>query len=81
MNRITCPGYLASVVTDDLDREMGDELCIAVREAANRVTGGNCAFADDDLALLVHLAERAVMAGLFDRLHWQVQGNIWRRWL
>lgn len=40
-----------------------------IREAAKRVMGGNFTFADDDLAVLAHLAERAVKAGLTDGLH------------
>ena len=38
----------------------------AVREAAKAVTGGNCTFADDDVAVLRTLAQRAVDAGITD---------------
>jgi hypothetical protein len=49
--------------------ELSDEVVGLVRQAAKRVTGGNCAFVDDDLAILTHLATRAVAAGLVDELH------------
>jgi|SRR5882672_802711 len=58
-------------VTPDLKAGEGmgnEEVCMAVREAAKRVTGGNCAFADDDAAILAELAERAVTANLIDGL-------------
>lgn len=53
----------------ELEAQMADELCVAVRLAAERVTGGNCAFVDDDLRILEHLATRAADAGLTDSLH------------
>lgn len=40
-----------------------------VREAANRVTGGNCAFVDDDLLILEMLAFNAVAGGLMAHVH------------
>jgi hypothetical protein len=56
----------------------GLDACVigALRESALRVFGGNCDFADDDLALLTELAERAVTAGLTDRLHKSILANI-----
>lgn len=47
-----------------------------LRESAKRVVGGNSAFADDDLGLLVGLADRAVKAGLIEGLHPSVLKNI-----
>lgn len=44
------------------------EVCSLVRSASKRVTGGNCAFVDDDIKILEVLASRAVKAGLFDGL-------------
>lgn len=52
------------------------EIVGEVRAAAKRVTGGNCSFADDDLAILEHLATRAVANGLTDRLNWSVTRRI-----
>lgn len=47
-----------------------------IRKASREITGGNCAFVDDDLALLAHLAKRAVDAGLTDDLSPQVQAAL-----
>jgi hypothetical protein len=47
-----------------------------LRESAKRVTGGNCAFADDDLGVLTELAGRAVNAGLTTGLDESILGNI-----
>ena len=60
------------------DASGGMDACIigALRESAVRVLGGNCAFADGDLALLTELARRAVTAGLTDGLHKSVLANI-----
>lgn len=60
------------------DAGMGLDACVigALRESARRVFGANCAFADDDLALLTELARRAVAAGLIDGLHKSVLANI-----
>lgn len=44
-----------------------------IRIAAKEITGGNCAFVDDDLRVLSHLAQRAVDAGLTDQLSPDVQ--------
>jgi len=49
--------------------ELSDEVVGMVREAAKRVTGGYMTFADMDIAVLEHLATRAVDAGLTDGLH------------
>lgn len=46
-----------------------EDIVMAVRDAARQVTGGNCAYADDDVAILEHLAVRAVKAGLVEGLH------------
>lgn len=43
-----------------------NEIVCLVRDAAKRVTGGNCTFADDDVGLLAGLAERAIDAGLHE---------------
>lgn len=51
-------------VADDMDAEAVSW----IREAAKAVTGGNCAFVDDDLRILQHLAQRATSAGLTDGL-------------
>lgn len=64
---------------DPSDVEMAMELGGMVRATAKRLTGGNCAFAMDDLLILEHLAARAIEAGLTDRLHWQVQKHIAER--
>ncbi len=55
--------------------QMSAELCGLVREASNRTLGGNCSFADDDLAILEHLAGRAIAAGLTDSLAPDVRRN------
>ena len=47
-----------------------------IREASREITGGNCAFVDDDLAILTHLAKRAIDAGLTDGLSPQVQAAL-----
>lgn len=47
-----------------------------IRKASREITGGNCAFVDDDLAILAHLAKRAVDAGLTDGLSPQVQAAL-----
>lgn len=66
-------------VFDDLQNaEMEGESCDFVRAAAKRVTGGNCAFVDDDIGILEHLAQRAVEAGLTDRLHASVRASLSR---
>ncbi len=39
-----------------------------IRKFAKELTGANCAFADDDLHMLVCLAYRALKAGLIDGL-------------
>ena len=44
-----------------------------VRCAAKKVTGGNCRFADDDIAVLSHLAGRAVESGLTDQISESIQ--------
>lgn len=49
--------------------ELGAEICGEVRRAAKEVTGGNFSFAIDDIAVIEHLAIRAVEAGLIDGLH------------
>lgn len=51
-----------------MDDSANEEVVGMLRAAAFRVTGGNCAFADDDLLILEHLATRAVRAGLTDGL-------------
>lgn len=48
----------------DLREALDADIVLAIREAAKEVTGGNCAFADDDAALLGRLALRAVKANL-----------------
>jgi hypothetical protein len=62
----------AAEVGADLDACIIGEL----RESARRVTGGNSAFADDDLGLLTDLADRAVKAGLIEGLHPSVLKSI-----
>lgn len=47
-----------------------------IRTAAREITGGNCAFVDDDLRVLAHLAKRAVDAGLTDQLSEGVRKDI-----
>lgn len=51
------------------DHVLDGEICGFVRDAAKRITGGNCAFVDDDVKLLEALAYAAVMAGLTGGLH------------
>ena len=41
---------------------MNAEAVSWIRKAAKETTGGNCAFVDDDLRILTHLAKRAVDA-------------------
>lgn len=62
-----------------VDMWMGQELGAAVRRLAEEVTGGNCAFADDDLRILAHLAKRAVEAGLTDGLSPNIRAKITRK--
>ncbi len=57
---------------DEHDTANG-EIVMELRLAAARVTGGNCMFADDDLTILEHLAQRAVAAGLTDQLAFDVK--------
>lgn len=59
--------------------ECNAEIVGMVRATAFKLTGGNCAFADDDLGVLEHLAARAIDAGLTDGLSAQVQDHIKRR--
>lgn len=47
-----------------------------IRDAARRVTGGHCAFVDDDLRILEHLAGKAVSAGLTDGLSEDLRAKI-----
>lgn len=49
------------------------------RKWAKEITGGNCAFVDDDLRLLANLADRAVKAGLTDGLPESVLRSIARQ--
>ena len=67
-------GYNADAAA--MDAELDAELCGHVRRFAREITGGNCAFADDDLRVLAHLANRAVEAGLIDGLHPLTQAKI-----
>lgn len=53
--------------------QMDGEVVGWLRSASRRVVGGNCAFVDGDLAILEHLAERAVESGLTDQLAPDVQ--------
>lgn len=46
------------------------DLC---REWTKQIVGTNCAYVDDDLRILAHLADRAVKAGLVDGLPQSVQ--------
>ena len=62
-----------------MQRHANREIVLMLRDAAADVTGGNCAFADDDLAILTHLAHRAVRAGLTDRLNPQIVKRLARR--
>lgn len=42
-----------------------DADCVAImRQTAREKLGFNCTFVDDDMAVLTHLAQRAVLAGL-----------------
>lgn len=68
-NCFECGAELTPVcpTCNDLDG-CNAEIVGMLREAAHRVFGGNCAFADDDLALLEHMAQRAADAGLTDGL-------------
>ena len=50
-----------------------------IRDATERVTGGNFSFVDDDLRVLTHLAALAVQSGLHSRLHPSVARKIDRR--
>jgi hypothetical protein len=59
------------------DTEMLDSaVCGFVRDAAKHITGGNCAFIDDDISILTHLAQRAVDAGLTDELSESIRSDI-----
>lgn len=75
--------HLCKLEGDVWAAEAGQELdgCIVgeLRESALRITGGNCTFADDDLAVLAHLAQRAVDAKLTDKLSPSIRKNIARR--
>lgn len=60
----------SSAITEAGDYSLLDaEVVHILREAAKRVTGGNCTWVEDDLAILERLAQRAVSAGLTDGLH------------
>jgi hypothetical protein len=69
---------LRQVLHDKGLSELSDEIVGRVREAAKRVTGGNCAYADDDLRVLATLAERAVRAGLTEGFSPSIQKNMAR---
>lgn len=56
-----------------MEQMMAVDLVGVVRRASSRTLGGNCAYADDDVMVLEHLARRAIEAGLTDRLKPDVQ--------
>lgn len=60
----------------DTDASASTEIVMQLRELAKEVTGGNCAFADDDARLLALLAGRAIKHGLTDGLPIQTLRNI-----
>lgn len=64
---------------DNWAMDLNTEVVLMLRERANHVTGGNCNFADDDLAILAELAQRACRAGLTEGFDARVQENIRRR--
>lgn len=51
------------------------DLTRLIREAVHRITGGNMAFVDDDLAVLEMLAFNAVQAGAMDHIHPDLQAK------
>lgn len=59
-------GICAKCSMDPTDAMMAAELGGKVRQFSQEITGGNCAFADDDLHIIAHLAINAVRAGLTD---------------
>ena len=72
-------------MTDDAIRDLiervesvpGDrEIVTMLRTTAREVTGGNCAFIDDDLRLLAHLASKAIKAGLTEELSPEMQAPL-----
>lgn len=66
-----------SDLIEQVGADPGDrEIVALLRSTAREVTGGNCAFADDDLLLLAHLAGRAIKAGLTDELNPAMQERL-----
>lgn len=57
-------GICAKCSMDPTDAMMAAELGGKVRRYSKEITGGNCAFADDDLNIIARLAINAVRAGL-----------------
>jgi hypothetical protein len=53
-----------------------DEIVCEIRRFARDVTGGNCAFADDDLHILSNLALRAAKAGMVEGFKPELQSKI-----
>jgi hypothetical protein len=53
-----------------------DEIVCEIRRFAREVTGGNCAFADDDLHILSNLALRAAKAGMVEGFKPELQRKI-----
>jgi hypothetical protein len=62
-------GFVVARAEDVAAANCSSEIVGELRQVAQDVTGGNCTGADDDLAILRHLALRAVSAGLVDGLH------------
>jgi len=56
----------------DADAHISD-LC---REWTKQIVGTNCAFVDDDMRVLAHLASKAVAAGLTDTLPESIRTRI-----
>lgn len=69
---------VAAACAKDRRSDFDYEAVSWIREQAKRVVGSNCTFVDDDLKLLAHLAERAVLSGLTTDLPPSIQASIER---
>ena len=50
-------------------QNMGSEVCGVVREAANELFQGNCAFVIDDIGLMAAVANWALLNGIPDEMN------------